>query len=71
MNFSLKHVLTCLRHGVGIFPKHRPNVYAKKEDMTFILAVELLLPPAPYPGDAVFRCFVAHFMEDYFLNLEE
>ncbi len=108
MNFSFKHALTCLRHGVGIFPKHHPNVYAKKEDVTFILAVVLLLPPAPCPGDAVFRCesestlfglpkedktrnqclsyiyntvpeqfnpnirvCAAHFMEDYFLNLEE
>ncbi len=27
-----------------------------KEGMTFILAVVLLLPPAPCPGYAVFRC---------------
>ncbi len=33
-----------------------PNVYAKKEGRTIILAVILLLPPAPCPGDAVFRC---------------
>ncbi len=26
------------------------------KDVTFILAVVLLLPPAPCPGDAVFRC---------------
>ncbi len=45
-----------LRHGVGRFAKHRPNVYAKKEGRTIILAVVLLLPPAPCPGDAVFRC---------------
>ncbi len=38
------------------FVKHRPNVYAKKEGVTNILAVVLLLPPAPCPGDAVFRC---------------
>ncbi len=97
---------TCLRHYVGIFAKHRPNVYAKKEGVTFILAVVLLLPPAPCRGDAVFPCestlfglpkedttrnqwlscifntvpeqfnpntrvCAAHFMEDYFLNLEE
>ncbi len=33
-----------------------PNVYAIKEDVTIILAVVLLLPPAPCRGDAVFRC---------------
>ncbi len=27
-----------------------------KESGTIILAVVLLLPPAPCPGDAVFRC---------------
>ncbi len=27
-----------------------------KEGVTFILTVVLLLPPAPCPGDAVFRC---------------
>ncbi len=27
-----------------------------KEGVTFILSVVLLLPPAPCPGDAVFRC---------------
>ncbi len=27
-----------------------------KEGKTIILAVVLLLPPAPCPGDAVFRC---------------
>ncbi len=47
---------TCLRHCVGRFAKHRPNVYAKKEGVIFILAVVLLLPPAPCPGDAVFHC---------------
>ncbi len=48
---------TCLRHGVGRFAKkHCPNVYAMKEGRTIILAVVLLLPPAPCRGDAV--CFV-------------
>ncbi len=79
-----------------------------KEGVTFILAVVLLLPPVPCPGDALFHCesestlfrlpkenttrnqwlsciyntvpeqfnpnirvCAAHFMEDYFLNLEE
>ncbi len=37
------------------FVKQRPNVYTKKEGVTNILAVVLLLPPAPCPGDAVFR----------------
>ncbi len=32
------------------------NLYAMKEGGTIILAVVLLLPPAPCPGDAVFRC---------------
>ncbi len=41
---------------MGSFAQHRPNVYAKKEGGTIILAVVLLLPPAPCPGDAVFRC---------------
>ncbi len=27
-----------------------------KEGVTFILAVVLMLPPAPCPGDTVFRC---------------
>ncbi len=45
-----------LRHDVGIFAKHRSNVYAMKEDGTIILAVVLLLPPVPCPGDTVFRC---------------
>ncbi len=40
---------------MGRFAKHRLNVYAKKEGGTIILAVVLLLPPAPCPGDAVFR----------------
>ncbi len=47
---------TCLRHDVGRFAKHCPNVYAKKGGVIFILAVVLLLPLAPCPGDAVFRC---------------
>ncbi len=47
---------TCLCHDVGRFSKHRPNVYTMKEGGTIILAVVLLLPPAPCPGDAVFRC---------------
>ncbi len=47
---------TCLRHNVGRFAKHRPNVYAMKEGGAIILAVVLLLPPASCPGDAVFRC---------------
>ncbi len=47
---------TCLRHGVGWFTKHRPNVYAKKEGGTIILAVVLLLLPALCPGDSAFRC---------------
>ncbi len=34
----------------------KTNVYAKKEGRTIILAVVLLLLPAPCPGDAVFRC---------------
>ncbi len=38
---------------MGRFAKHRPNVYAKKEEITIILAVVLLLP---CPGDAVFHC---------------
>ncbi len=39
------------------FVKHRPNVYAKKGGRTIILTVVvLLLPSAPCPGDAVFRC---------------
>ncbi len=34
-------------------------MYTKKEGRTIILAVVLLLPPAPCPGDAVsFRSFV-------------
>ncbi len=33
-----------------------PNVYAMKEGGTIILAVVLLLPLAPCPGDTVFRC---------------
>ncbi len=41
---------------MGRFAKHRPNVYAKKGGVIFSLAVVLLLPPAPCPGDAVFRC---------------
>ncbi len=41
---------------MGRFAKHRPNVYAKKEGGTITLAVVLLLPPAPCPEDAVFRC---------------
>ncbi len=41
---------------MGRFAKHRPNVYAKKEGVIFILAVVLLLSPAPCRGDAVFRC---------------
>ncbi len=45
-----------LRHGVGRFAKYHPNVYAKKEGGTIILAVVLLLSPAPCPGDAAFRC---------------
>ncbi len=36
---------------------NRPNVYTKK-GVKFILAVVLLLPPAPCPGDAVFSCEV-------------
>ncbi len=47
---------TCLRHGVGRFAKHCPNVYAKKEGRSFILVVVLLLPPASCRGDAVFCC---------------
>ncbi len=45
-----------LRHDVGRSAKYRPNVHTKKEGVTFILAVVLLLPPAPCSGDAVFRC---------------
>ncbi len=41
---------------MGRFAKHHPNVYAKKEGATIIIAELLLLPPAPCPGDAVFRC---------------
>ncbi len=41
---------------MGRFAKHRPNVYAKKEDGTIILALVLLLQSAPCPGDAVFYC---------------
>ncbi len=41
---------------MGRFEKHRPDVYAVKESVTFILAVVLLLPPAPCTGDAVFHC---------------
>ncbi len=40
----------------GKMAKHRPNVCAMKEGGTIILAVVLLLPPAPCRGDAVFRC---------------
>jgi len=51
----LKEAPTCLHHYVGRFAKHRPYIYEKKEGVTFILTVVLLLPPAPYPGDAVFH----------------
>ncbi len=43
---------------MGRFAKHRSNLYSKKEGGTIILAVVLLLLPAPCPGDAVFRCEV-------------
>ncbi len=46
-NGSFKHAPTCLRHCVGRFAKHHPNVYAMKEGGAIILAVVLLLPPAP------------------------
>ncbi len=44
-----------LRHCVGRFAKHHPNVYAKKEGETIVLAIVLLLP-APCVGDTVFCC---------------
>ncbi len=53
---SFTHVPTCLRHCVGRFAKHSLNVYAKNEGGTIILAVELLLPLAPCPGDLEFCC---------------
>ncbi len=40
---------------MGRFAKHRPNVYTKNEGGTIILAVVLLLPPAPCPETL---CFV-------------
>ncbi len=42
-----------LRHDVGRSAKYRPNVHTKKEGVTVILAVVLLLLCS---GDAVFRC---------------
>ncbi len=33
-----------------------PKCICNEKGVTFILAVVLLLPPAPCPGDAVFRC---------------
>ncbi len=56
LNGSFKHTPTCLHHNVGRFAKHCSNVYAKTEGGTIILAVVLLPPPEPCPGDAVFRC---------------
>ncbi len=35
---------------------HLPKCIRKERGRVFILAVVLLLPPAPCPGDAVFRC---------------
>ncbi len=43
----------CLHHDVGRFAKHHPNIHAKKEGVTFVLAVVLLLPPAPCHGGAL------------------
>ncbi len=45
---------TGLRHYVGRFAKHHPNVYAIKEGVAIILAVVLLLPPVQQP--VVCRC---------------
>ncbi len=42
-----------LRHCVGRFSKHHPNVNTMKEGGAIILAVVLLLPPAPCRGDVV------------------
>ncbi len=43
----------CLHHDVGRFAKHHPNIHAKKEGVTFVLAVVLLLPPSPCHGGAL------------------
>ncbi len=39
LNGSFKHAPTCLRHGVGGFSKHRPNVHAMKEGGTILTVV--------------------------------